>query len=285
MTVVFCGVEAIAGWLFHSLALLADAGHMLSDSAALLLALIAQRVARRDRTRAHTFGYRRAEVLAAFVNGIALGIAAIGVVIEAARRWSEPPSVDGRGVLITASLGLVVNLVAAFILSRGEGRNANTRAALAHVLADALGSIGAIVAALLVIFIGLRRADPAISILIAALLAYGAWTLVQQTATVLMEGTPAKIDLATLERVVLDCVGVREAHDVHAWTISEGFDAVSVHVVLEDGHHGVDVASDVARAIRERFGITHVTVQPERKPPPLVPAGSLSRRSSDTKAP
>ncbi|GAC1531655.1 MAG: cation diffusion facilitator family transporter [Polyangiales bacterium] len=277
MTLAFCAVEALAGWAFRSLALLADAGHMLSDSAALLLAWIAQRIATRDRTRHRTFGYRRAEVLAAFVNGIALGVAAIGIAIEAVRRWDSPPTMEARGVLITATLGLLVNVVAALILARGAHHNANTRAALAHVAADAVGSVGAIAAALAVIFFGWKRADPLISAGIALLLAYGAWRLVARTTSVLMEGTPPRVDLQALERVVVETPGVREAHDLHAWTISDGFDAVSVHVVLADGFHGVDVADAVSRRVHDTFGVEHVTVQPERKPPSLVPAAMLTR--------
>ena len=282
MTAAFCAVEAAAGWIFGSLALLADAGHMLSDAGALLLALFAQRVAARDRTRHRTFGHRRAEVLAAFVNGVALGVAGIGVLIEAARRWESPPPIDGRAVLITASLGLMVNVVAALILARGEGHNPNTRAALAHVAADALGSVAAIAAAVIVMTTGWRRADPLLSAGIALLLGYGAWSLVKRTTAVLMEGAPASIDLHELERVVLESPGVKEAHDLHAWTISEGFDAVSVHVVLKDGFHGVEVSDDVSQRIAQAFGIDHVTVQPERASAALVPADALTKkRQSD----
>lgn len=281
MTITFCGVEAVAGFAFHSLALVADAGHMLSDAAALLLALIAQRIARRDRTRKRTFGHRRAEVLAAFVNGVALGVVAIGIVVEAARRWNAPQMIDGRGVLVTASIGLAVNVAAAVVLMGGDDHNPNTRAALAHVASDAIGSVGAIVAAILVMTLGWTRADPLISALIAVLLAYGAWRLVRRTTSVLMEGVPAAVDLKELERVIDQTPGVIDHHDLHAWSISEGFDAISVHVVLAPGSHGVQASEDVASRIRHEFGITHVTVQPERKPPSLIPASTLHRRRGE----
>ncbi|GAC1352982.1 MAG: cation diffusion facilitator family transporter [Polyangiales bacterium] len=277
MTATFCLVEALAGWFYGSLALVADAGHMLSDSAALILALVAQRIARRERTRHRTFGYRRAEVLAAFVNGVALATASIGVLFEAARRWNAPPALDGRAVLVTASLGLLVNIAAAFVLASGDGHNTNTRAALAHVLADAIGSVGAIASALVVIFLGWKRADPAISIGIAILLAYGAWHLISRTASVLMEGAPSSIDLHALERTVRAAPGVADVHDLHAWTISEGFDAVMVHVVLLEGHHGTDVCHDVSQRIEREFQVQHVTVQPERPPPALVSTDALMR--------
>jgi cobalt-zinc-cadmium efflux system protein len=278
LTLAFCGVEAVVGWLYGSLALVADAGHMLSDAAALGLAMVAQRVARRERTHHRTWGFRRAEVLAAFVNGVALGVIAVWVLVEAVRRWASPPPLDGRAVLSTAVLGLLVNLAAAWVLSRGTSHNLNTRAALLHVIGDALGSVGAIVGALVVIFFGLRRADAAISVMISALLAYGAYHLVTKTTSVLMEGTPSAIDLRALEACVRETPGVLDTHDLHVWTISEGFDAVTVHVVLAHGFHGTDVAQDVARRIHERFHMDHVTVQPERKPPSLLPAERLHRK-------
>jgi len=281
MTATFFVAEALVGWIYGSLALLADAGHMLSDAGALGLALYAQRIASRERTRMRTFGFRRAEVLAAFVNGVALGAASIGIVLEAVRRWRSPPPLEGRAVLVTAVLGLGVNLVSAFVLARGDSHNLNTRAALAHVLADAIGSVGAILAALAVIFFGWTRADPAISIAIAILLAYGSWHLVSSTVAVLMEGAPPNVDLHELEKCVRETPGVHDMHDLHAWTISEGFHAVTVHVVLAAGYHGTDVSHDVSRRIRESFHVEHVTVQPERKPPSLIPPDTLRRKRDD----
>ncbi len=282
LTAAFCVVEGLAGFAFDSLALVADAGHMLGDSAALALALIAQRIAQRTRTRAQTFGFRRAEVLAAFVNGVALGAAAIWVVVEAASRWRAPPAIEARGVLVTAVLGLLVNIASGLVLARGA-HNPNTRAALAHVGADAIGSVGAIASAVLVLAFGLRRADVVVSAGIALLLAYGAVKLVARSAAVLMEGAPSELDLEALERTIEGTPGVLEWHDLHAWTISDGFDAVSVHVVLVDGFHGTDVAHDVSRRIGELHGVGHVTVQPERRPPPLIaPSALLAHKGRDS---
>ncbi len=280
LTIGFCVVEAVAGFAFGSLALLADAGHMLGDSAALALAVVAQQVAQRSRTRAQTYGYRRAEVLAAFVNGVALGLAALWIAVEALSRWRAPPPIEARGVLVTATLGLLVNLACGWILARGSehAHNPNTRAALAHVAADALGSIGAITAAALVLAFGLRRADVVVSAGIALLLVYGAVKLVRQSGAVLMEGAPTSLDLEELERTIEATPGVTAWHDLHAWTISDGFDAVSVHVVLGEGFHGTDVAHDLARRIGELHGVGHVTVQPERGPPRLIAAESLKKK-------
>jgi cobalt-zinc-cadmium efflux system protein len=271
LTVGFMIVEAITGWLAHSLALVSDAGHMLADAGALALALTAQRVASRPRTLHRTYGYRRAETLAALGNGVALGITAVWVISEAIERWRTPAEVDAKTVLPVAAAGLGVNLFAAWLLSRGtHGHNANTRAALAHVASDALGSVSAMVAAGLVLVFGWNRADSVAGFVISGLILWGAFRLVTQTVRVLMESVPAGVELADLERTILSTPGVKEAHDLHAWTISDGFDAVTVHVVLDGTKHGTDVAADVGERIKREHHVSHVTVQPEA--PDLAPA-------------
>lgn len=255
-------VEAAVGFWSHSLALVADAGHMLADAAALALALVAQRIARRARTRKSTYGYRRAEVLAAFANGTVLALTAVWVVVEAVERWRSPPMVHGLPMMVTAALGLGVNLLSALILRSGA-HNANTRAALAHVLSDALGSLGAIVAGVLVLTMDMRRADPIIGIAIGLLVAWSGVRLVRDTARVLMEGTPPHIDLAAAEAAIRAVPGVADVHDLHVWTISEGFDSLTVHVVIARGYHGTEVAAAVGQHVREKLGIEHSTVQPE----------------------
>ena len=263
-------VASIAGGLFaHSLALLSDAGHMLADAGALALALVAQRVASRPRTHRRTYGSRRAETLAAFTNAIFLGVASVWVIAEAAERWRQPPDVKGGWMLGVAAGGLVVNLGAARLLASGGVHNANTRAALAHVLSDAAGSVAAIVAAVLVLGWGWRRADPFISVGLAVLIFWSAWRLVARTVDVLMEGTPAGLAPEDLERTIRETPGVAAVHDLHAWTISEGFEAVTVHVVLDGTRHGTEVAREVSDRIHERHGIEHVTVQPEAASAPV----------------
>ena len=260
-------VASIAGGIVsHSLALLSDAGHMMADAAALGLALVAQRVASRPRTHRRTYGSRRAEVLAAFVNALFLGLTSVWVVVEAIERWKDPPIVDARWMLVVAVGGLVVNLVAAWILSSGHGHNENTRSALAHVLSDAAGSVAAILAAVMVLGWGWQRADPLVSVVLAAMIFWSAWKLVARTAGVLMEGTPAGLHPAELERTIRGTAGVGDLHDLHAWRISEGFDVVTVHVILDGTRHGTEVAQEVCARVRETHGIEHVTVQPE--PPP-----------------
>jgi cobalt-zinc-cadmium efflux system protein len=274
-------VEAVTGWLAHSLALVSDAGHMLADAGALGLALTAQRVASRPRTLVRTYGYRRAETLAALGNGVALGITAIWVIAEAIERWRAPTQVDAWPVLFIAATGFAVNLFAAWLLSRGkDGHNVNTRAALAHVAADALGSVSAMAAAVVVLVFGWNRADSLAGFITSGLILWGAFRLVAQTVGVLMESVPAGVELADLERTILATPGVKEVHDLHAWTISEGFDAVTVHVVLDGTAHGTDVAADVGERIRREHHVSHVTVQPEAPhlPSELHSADKLLRK-------
>lgn len=280
LTLAAMVASVVGGLASHSLALLSDAGHMLADAGALALALMAQRVAGRPRTDLRTYGWRRAETLAAFVNAILLGVASVWVVIEAADRWRNPPQILGRFMLAIAVLGLVVNLVAAWVLSRGHTHNENTRAALAHVISDAAGSIAAIVAALLVLAWGWQRADPVLSVVLAVMIFWGAWKLVTQTLDVLMEGTPRGLNTADLERTIRDTPGVSGFHDLHAWTISEGFNVVTVHVVLDGKSHGTEVSESVCRRIREVHGITHATVQAEPPQPPVhfQPLSTITRK-------
>lgn len=284
ITTGFMLIEGGVGFWAGSLALIADAGHMLADAAALGLAMIAQRIASQARTRARTFGFRRAEVLAAFANGVALALTAIWIFIEAASRWAAPPQIRAQAVAVTAAVGLAVNLLSAAILSGGEGgHNVNTRAALAHVLSDALGSVGALVAASLILTFGWTRADPIISLGIGALILWGGWRLVRDTSRVLMEGTPVEMDLHEVEETIRATPGVAEVHDLHVWSISEGYDVLTVHVVITTGHHGIEVAAAVNRRLRETHGLTHCTVQPEApRDERLVP---LRRRTGEDQSP
>lgn len=279
LTLSFMAVEVVAGVLTHSLALLSDAVHMLTDAGALMLALWAQRVARRARTARRTYGFRRAEILAACANGVALAVSSVWIGVEALRRWSQPPEVRGVGMLAVAAVGLGVNLVSAWVLSRGEGHNANTRAAMAHVLADAAGSVAAMLAGVLVIALRWNRADPLISLVISALILWAAWKLVRDAIDVLMEGAPLDLDLTKVEQAIRSQDGVADLHDLHAWTVADGFAVVTVHVVLRGDHHGVSVAASVASLLREKFKIEHATVQPEApREAPVVPADRLVRR-------
>lgn len=263
VTFGFAFVEALVGVASGSLALLSDAAHMLVDSGALGLAVFAQRLAARPRTPSHTFGYRRAEVLAAAVSGGALFTASIGIIIEAFDRLRTTHEVRGDWMLATAVTGLLVNLASGYALMREAHSSINVRAALAHVLADALGSLAAIAASVAVLRFSFPQADALASILISILILWGATKLLRESAAVLMEQTPPGVSATAIEATIRATPGVRDLHDLHVWTISDGFPVVTVHVVLSGQAHGTGVARAVAQRVAREHGIEHVTVQPE----------------------
>jgi cobalt-zinc-cadmium efflux system protein len=280
LTASFMIVEVVAGLFTGSLALLSDAGHMLTDAGALGLAIWAQVLGARPRSDSKTFGYRRAEILAAAANGVVLGVAALAVIVEAVRRFASPAKIEGAPMLVVAVVGLLVNLASAWILARGGGHNMNVRVAAAHVIADAAGSVAAIIAAVLILSFGWTIADPITSLAISALILVGAWRLLGEATHVLMEGAPARVEVATLDRIARETPGVSDVHDLHVWSIVGDAPVVTAHVVLNAGAHGVEVARDVGRRIEENVGRAHVTVQPEACPPDdkLMPAAALVRR-------
>jgi cobalt-zinc-cadmium efflux system protein len=279
LTVSFLAVELVAGWWTGSLALLSDAGHMATDAGALIVALFAQVIAGRARSGARTFGYRRAEILAALGNGVVLGAASVWIVVEAIRRLGEAPEVDGLPMLVVAAIGLAINLAAAAVLSGAGHGNANVRAAAAHVMSDALGSLAAIVAGLAIWLYGWHVVDPLASLLISVLILRSAWKIVAETIGVLMEGTPMGLDYQAIEVTIRETPGVAGMHDLHVWSISEGFPAITVHVILDGTHHGTEVAAAVCARLRRDHGVDHVTVQPEAPAPPLVPLENVTRRA------
>lgn len=255
--------EVVGGLATDSLALLADAGHMLTDVLSLALALVAIALARRPATPARSFGYRRAEIIAAFVNGLTLVAVGGWVAIEALRRLGDPPEVLAGWMLVVAVGGLVVNLVALGILARSGGETLNVQAALRHVLADVLGSVGAIGASLVILATGWTLADPLVSIAIALLILASAWGILRESGHVLIEGAPRGMDTASVEAAILAVPGVVSVHDLHVWTITSGFDALAAHVLVgrDDDCHAR--RRDVERMLVERFGIRHTTLQVE----------------------
>ncbi|MFW5876669.1 MAG: cation diffusion facilitator family transporter [Myxococcota bacterium] len=270
LTISFMGVEVVVGLWSGSLALLADAGHMLGDSGALALALIMAVVAARPRDVKRTFGYQRAEVIGALINAVALVVAAIWIVREAIERLQDPPAVEGVGVLMAATAGLVINLLSAWVLSSSGKQSINVRSAMIHVLGDALGSVAAIVAGVLLVTLGWRLADPIASMAISVLLIYGATQLLRETMHVLMEGTPRGIDIEQVEKTILGTAGVQSVHDLHVWALTPDEPMLSCHVVIAPDTHGTDVARFVGERLAQHHGIDHVTVQPEPLPPESV---------------
>lgn len=255
--------ELVGGLWTGSLALLADAGHMLSDVGALGLSLFAMWVARRPPTPRKTYGYYRAEILAAVVNAATLIAVSIFIFVEAYRRFRDPPEVQGGVMFAIAAGGLAVNLAGAWVLHGGRDESLNMRGAWLHVLADALGSVGAIAAGVLIWAFDWHWADPVTSVLIGLLVAYSSWRLLAEAVGVLMEFAPRGIDVDRVRDAVLAVPGVVAMHDLHVWTITSGRVSLSAHVVSTSNGHQPALLKHIRERLREEFGITHVTIQLE----------------------
>ena len=263
LTAIYMVAEALGAWLAGSLALLADAGHMLTDVAALGLALMAVWFSSRPATSSKTFGYHRLEILAALVNGVALVVIALLIFYEAYQRWFAPPAVRGSLVMLVAAGGLVINLISAWILHGSHEIDLNIRGAWLHVISDALGSIGAIVAGAIIWLYGWYTADPLFSALIGVLIVWSSWRLIRDSANVLLEGTPAHINLAAVEDVILQTQGVSAVHDLHVWTITSGREALSAHVIHEYLISQPELLKELRTTLHDRFGVDHLTIQME----------------------
>ena len=263
LAAVYMLAEAVGGWLTGSLALLADAGHMLSDVAALGLSLFAMGMARRPATPRRTYGYHRLEILAALVNGAALVVISVFILIEAWQRFRHPHAVDAPVMMGIAAGGLLVNLASLWILREGRDDSLNVRGAWLHVLTDALGSVQALLAGGLIWAFGWQWADPAASVLISLLVIYSSWSLLREATGVLMESAPPHIDVDQVRDAMSQVPGVLEIHDLHVWTITSGMESLSAHVVVEDARYGCDVLGEIRGALHERFGLHHVTLQIE----------------------
>ena len=262
LTAGFMLVEAIGGWVSGSLALLADAGHMLTDVGALALALITARMAQRPADPRRTYGYLRLEILAALVNGVVLAALSAWIIFEAIKRFRTPNVIEGPLFAGVALAGLVVNLVALRLLKHDSHGNLNTRAAYLHVLGDLLGSVGALLAALIVILTGWTLADPIVSVLISLLIIAGSWRLLRESVEILLEAAPSHIPLQDVERRMKSVEGVIAVHDLHVWTLTSGVVAMSGHVVVPDLASHPRVLAAVSREVRD-IGIGHVTIQVE----------------------
>lgn len=258
--------EIVGGLVFGSLALLADAAHMLSDVAGLAIALLAQRLVDRPASVRHTYGLQRAEVLGAQANGVLLLATAGWILFEAIRRISDPPEVAGPGLLVVATLGLVVNIASAVMLARASGKSLNMRGATAHMISDAAGSVGAIVAGAGVTLFGANWVDPAASVFIAVLVVWTAWGLLRDTTHVLLEGAPNDIDAEQVERWLAESPGVASVHHIHLWHLTSETTALSAHLVLEGEpslHQAQAYGDDIKRSLANRFAIEHATLELE----------------------
>jgi cobalt-zinc-cadmium efflux system protein len=270
ITGLFVVVEVVGGVLSNSLALLADAGHMFTDVGALLLSLVAMRLAMRPPTERRTYGYVRLEILAALVNGATLLVIAGLICWEAFERLRVPPEVNGPLMLVIATIGLGVNVAGALLLHSHAGHSLNMRGAYLHVLGDLLGSVGAITAGLLILLTGWTLADPIISLLIAALILISAWRLVREATDVLMEAAPSHIDMDRLVAELQEIPDLHDIHDLHVWTLTSGFVALSGHGVIDDPTCQVRVLDQI-RGHLSAHGIEHVTFQLEPRPLYQIP--------------
>jgi cobalt-zinc-cadmium efflux system protein len=267
LTAIFCVVEFIGGWLINSLALLSDAVHMLTDVAALSLGLFALWVANRPPSAAKTFGYHRAEILAALANGVTLCVAVVFIVGEAIERLRAAEPVDTTWMLILAGTGLAVNLLCAWLLSPRHDSSLNLRAAFLHVLSDVLGSLGAVAAALVIIATGWYGADAVAACIIAVLVLISAWGLLRESLDILMEAVPPHIDIERLRSEMEQVPGTNRVHDLHVWTLTTGRYALSAHAVI-DASASTDVILEQMREIlAQRFEVHHVTIQLECERP------------------
>ena len=260
-------VEAIGGFLTNSLALLADAGHMLSDAISLGIALLAFTLGEKAANYSKTYGYKRFEILAAVLNGVTLLVIAIYIFYEAISRFQNPPEVASTGMLIIASIGLLVNILVAWIMMRGADveENLNMRGAYLHVISDMLGSIGAIIAALLIIFFGWGWADPLASVIVAALVLRSGYYVTKSGLHVLMEGTPENVDVDDVIQTILSTKGIHDVHDLHVWSITSGLNALSCHAIVDD-QMTIAESDQLLRQIEhdlEHQNIHHMTIQLE----------------------
>lgn len=257
--------EVVGGILTGSLALLADAGHVLSDAGAIVLALIAVRLAALPAAGRRTFGYQRSEVLAALVNGLTLVAVSIAIAVAAIGRFGDPPEIDGWGVLALGVFGLAGNVAATLVLARGQREDINLEGVLRHSLADALGSVGVVVAGAVVLLGGSPIVDPIVGLLIALLILVSSWRLIKEPVDVLMEAAPAGMDVDGVGATICREEGVRSVHDLHVWTVTAGFGAIAAHVVVAPGSDRDLIRRRLELTLRERFGIEHTTLQMEEE--------------------
>ncbi|MES2137349.1 MAG: cation diffusion facilitator family transporter [Pseudomonadota bacterium] len=266
LTTAFLIAELIGSFVFNSLALLSDAAHMFTDSAALAIALAAVKIGQRPADDARTFGYRRFEILAAAFNALLLVAVACYVLWEGVQRFFEPVEVQSTGMLIVAAIGLVVNIIAIRLLSAGKDQSLNIKGAYLEVWADLLGSVGVIIGALVIMLAGWQWVDPLVAIGIGLWVLPRTWILLKDTTQILLEGVPRGIDLAALRTSIAATPGVGGVHDLHVWSMASDDHSLSAHVELSDGADFETVRASVSGMLHEQYEIQHATIQVEREP-------------------
>ncbi|MFK9090169.1 cation diffusion facilitator family transporter [Bacillus salipaludis] len=263
---VFMVVEVIGGLLTNSLALLSDAGHMLSDAAALGLSFFAIKLGEKQVSQEKTYGYKRFEIIAAALNGLTLIVISLFIFYEAIQRFFAPPEVQSTGMVIISITGLVVNIIAFLILMQGDkDENLNVRSAFLHVIGDMLGSVGAIIAALLIMFFGWGIADPIASVIVAALILVSGFRVTKDSFHILMEGAPTQIDIIQVKEALMRIPLVNEVHDLHIWTITSGYPVLSCHITISDEGVHDEILLQSQRILHDDFNIEHSTIQIEKE--------------------
>lgn len=263
LTGTFMLIEAIGGWLSGSLALLADAGHMLTDTAALILAYMAFNMAAKPADSKRSYGYRRFQILAAFANGLALFAIAFWIVIEAGHRLMSPAPVDGYGMIAVASAGLIVNIIGFWILSRADHSNLNIRGAALHVLGDLLGSVAAIIAAIIILTTGWTPIDPILSVLVCLIILRSAWSLIRQSAHILLQGTPDGITTELITNTLSSIEGIQSIHHVHVWALTDAQPVITLHIVIKQNADPSSILVAANQALTQKFDGAHTTIQIE----------------------
>jgi len=263
ITLLVLTVEVIGGILTNSLALIADAGHMGSDAAALALSLVAVWLASTQATRARTYGFHRAEVLAALINSLALVLLAAYVFWEAASRFTDPPDVRSGPMLAVASVGLIANLASAGLLAGARHDSLNVRSAFLHIAGDALSSVGVIAGAMIILATGENVVDPIISVMIGVLIVISSFRITWEATQILLEATPPGVSISDIQTRMTEVPGVRNVHDLHVWTVTSGFVSLSAHVETDQSHDQHGILVELRRLLAQRFGIDHATIQVE----------------------
>ena len=261
LTTAFLAVEVVGGLLTGSLALLADAAHMASDAVSLGLALFAVWLAERPATPRRSFGYKRAEILAALANGVTLVVVSVWIFVEAFARLQDPTPILGGWMMAVAVVGLAINVTGAYVLSHSGGESLNVEGALRHVMADLFGSVGVIVATGVILLTGWRYADPIISVVIGVLILGSSWKLLRESTNILLESTPKDVDAEKVGRKMASIPGVQEVHDLHIWTITSGFPALAAHVLVGASENCHARRRDIEAVLARDFGIEHTTLQ------------------------
>lgn len=277
LIVAFMAVEVVVGLLIDSLALLADAGHMLTDAAAIALALVAIRLAARPASGAYTYGLKRAEILSAQVNGLTLAVLVVVFVVEAVRRLVHPPEVDGGAMALVAAIGILVNLCAAALLARADRRSLNIAGAFLHIVTDLIAFVATLVAGFVIYLTGWAQADAVATLVVAALMAVAAYRLLRDSARIFLEASPRGIEPDAVEEGIRGVEGVTDVHELHVWEVTSGFPALSAHVLVDTAADCHERRLAIEEVLDERFGIEHTTLQVDHRTD-VLPTSALGQR-------